>query len=327
MYEPLPFPITITDIHNNVLICNKEVRLVGYDKIIGESARQTVPDDLLEEARWLRREVMEKGYIYSYETERLRGNGTRFPVELIIVPFKDRDGNTVGFMDMGKDITERKRLEQELIRAERLAAIGQLASSVAHELRQPLAVLSNAAYFLRMRLRDGDKKVQRHLSIMEREVAIAEGIISNILDFACPKKHVLEEVAIDAIIERALSRAQIPSGVKVTTGLEPGQRLWADPEQIERVFLNLILNSIQAMPNGGRLGISTQREGKYLKVELADSGVGIAEEDLEHVFEPMFTLKAKGVGLGLAIVKSIVEAHHGSIELKSKVGYGTPRWS
>jgi signal transduction histidine kinase len=185
-------------------------------------------------------------------------------------------------------------------------------------------VLSNSVYFLRMKLKDGDEKVKKHLDIMEQEVGLAEGIISNILDFARPKQPIMEQVDINAVIEHALSRVPPPSSVELTLNLEPGlPAVAADPGQMAQMFSNIILNAAQAMPDGGRLTISTGSDGEWVRAEVQDNGMGIAEEDLTHIFEPLFTRKDKGIGLGLAIVKSIVEAHHGSIGLKSEVGQGT----
>ncbi len=333
IFDNAPDAIIVTDANNIVQFWNRRAEEhSGYkaDEIVGMSAEIFVPPELSEEARRLRREVRKKGYIQGYETERMMKDGSRVPQELTIAALKDENGQVVGFTTIARDISERKRLEQEkaeaqerLIRAERLASIGQVASSVAHELRQPLSVINNSAYFIGLQLPDAAEKVKKHLSILEREVATADRIISDLLDSAKPVKLRLEPADLNSVVEQALSRAQLPQGVEVTTDLRELPQVMADTEALERVFLNIILNAAQAMPNGGRVLINSDVEDSSVMVKFQDGGSGIAEEDLSKIFEPMFTTKARGVGLGLTICKSIVEALQGTIDIQSQLGHGT----
>jgi len=217
-------------------------------------------------------------------------------------------------------VRELEAVQDRLIRAERLATIGQLGASVGHELRHPLSVISNSVYYLNMKLEDADEKLKKHLKIMEREIAVTNKIISDLLSFARGVKPTLRRTQVNNIIQNALSRTTVPEKVMVVTELGEGlPPLMADPTQIEQVFINMISNSVQAMSNEeeGKLEITTRVEDGFVVTEFKDTGCGISEGNMQRLFEPFFTTKTKGIGLGLAVSKRIVEAHGGSIELES----------
>ena len=276
-----------------------------------------------------------------------------------VEPWKDWEkgraiGSTVVVM---QDITERKRAEEalkeyserleemvdertkelrdaqeRLLRAERLAAIGQLGASVGHELRNPLGIIKNSAYYINTKLKDTDEKVKKHLRIIESEISRSNKIISDLMNFARDKKLALQKTQINAIVQDALSRTTGPDTVTVITELGGDlPPLMADSSQIQQVFINLISNAVQAMTspsqvetrNGGRLVISTRTEDGFIVTEFKDNGCGISEENLGRLFEPLFTTKTKGIGLGLAVSKRIIEAHEGNIEVESEIGKGT----
>jgi len=219
---------------------------------------------------------------------------------------------------------ELRDAQEQLIHAERLAAIGQLGASVGHELRNPLGVIKNSTYYINMKLGDADEKVKKHLKIMEREIETSNKIINDLLSFARDKKPTLQKTQINTVVQDALSRTTVPDAVAVVTELgEYLPPLMADSDQIGQVFINLILNAAQAMSDGGRLEISTRAEDGFIVTEFKDNGCGIPDENLGRLFEPLFTTKAKGIGLGLAVSKQLVEAHEGTIEVESQVGKGT----
>jgi len=256
-----------------------------------------------------------------------------------------------------QDITERKRAEQalkeyserleemvdertkelrdtqqQLLRAERLAAIGQLGASIGHELRNPLGIIKNSTYYLNMKLGRVDEKVQKHLGIIEKEITRSNKIITDLMDFARVRSPTLRKTDANLLVREAISRSNIPENVEVITRLTKGlSPLMADPGQIEQVFINLISNAAQAMTssnsietrNGGRLEISTRAEDGFIVTEFKDNGCGISEKNLGKLFDPLFTTKTKGIGLGLAICKAIVESHEGRIEVGSELGQGT----
>jgi len=233
---------------------------------------------------------------------------------------------------------ELRDAQEKLVRQERLAVLGQLAGGVAHELRNPLGAISNAAYFLNMVIEAPDPEVKEMLEIMEKEVRTSERIISSLLDFARPKPPIRRIVDVNEVVRETLSRTAVPDNVEVVSQLEePLPTILADPDQLVQVFGNLMLNAIQAMtlpttagtPEGGRLVLKSQGRGdpagrpQWVTVSITDTGAGIPKENLEKIFEPLFTTKAKGIGLGLALVKTLAEANGGSIEVQSEVGKGS----
>ena len=235
--------------------------------------------------------------------------------------------------EMVEERTKQLREAQErLLRAERLATIGQLGASVSHELRNPLGVIKNSVYYLKMKLGNADSKVKKHLNIIDNEIARADKIISDLLSFARDTKLALEKVHVNTLVKNVLSRTPVPDTVSVITRLgEDLPPLMADPGQIEQVFINMITNAVQAMTSShsadardkGILEISTRAEDGFIITEFKDNGCGIPKENLGKLFEPLFTTKSKGIGLGLAVSKRIIEAHGGSIEVESEVGKGT----
>jgi signal transduction histidine kinase/DNA-binding response OmpR family regulator len=219
---------------------------------------------------------------------------------------------------------ELREAHERLLRAERLAAIGQLGASVCHELGNPLGVINNSVYYLDTMLKDADGRVKKHLEIMNREIARAKKITRGLLSLTEGKEPTLQKTRINTIVQDALSHTPVPDTVAVITELgEDLPPLMADPDQIEQVFISVILNAIQAMPDGGKLEIATGAEDGFIVAEFKDNGCGIPEENLEKVFMPLFSTKVRGIGLGLSVSKNTIEAHSGRIEVESEIGKGS----
>ena len=249
-----------------------------------------------------------------------------------------------------KELTERKRVEKELekhrehleklveertkelresqeklVRQEKLAVLGQLAGGVGHELRNPLGAIKNAAYFLNMALEQPEPEVKETLDILEKEVATSERIISSLLGFARPKPPIRRKVDINEVIQGALYHITVPENIKVVTQLDKSlPAILADPDQLGQAFSNIIVNGIQAMPEGGQLAVKSETSNQeWVAISFADAGAGIPKENLQKLFEPLFTTKAKGIGLGLAVTKTLIEGHGGTIKAQSEVGKGS----
>ncbi len=215
--------------------------------------------------------------------------------------------------------------QQELIRKERLAVLGQLAAGMAHELRNPLGAISNATYFLNMVLEEPEPEVKEALEILRKEVVTSDRIISSLLDIGRVKPPTPRRVDLNDVLQGTLSRITVPENVEVVTQLDQALPfVLADPNQLSQVFRNLIINSIQAMPEGGRLVVMLETPSpEWVAVSFTDTGMGIPEENMERLCEPLFTTKTKGIGLGLALVKALVEGHGGTIEVESEAEKGS----
>ena len=229
-----------------------------------------------------------------------------------------------GFIDkLRQERNIAQGLREELARKEKLAILGQLAGGVGHELRNPLAVLATSVYFLTMTLGDSaDPKVLKHLGIIEQELANANEIITNLLDFSRVRQPDAAKITLDELLRNALERYDFGS-IEVDRNIKDIEVI-ADPGQVRQVILNLVTNALQAMSQGGgRLSIETGQSGTQAWIAIKDSGTGIEPAILEKIFQPLFTTKAKGIGLGLAVCESLIRANGGKITVQSEVGKGS----
>ncbi|MFA7073849.1 MAG: ATP-binding protein [Endomicrobiaceae bacterium] len=216
-----------------------------------------------------------------------------------------------------------QNIQQDLIKSEKFATIGRLASSVAHELRNPLAGIKNIAYFLAKMGAFSDDKSKQMVNMLSSEVQRANKIITDLLDYSKTKKLNKLEVKIDSFIEKALLNVTLPEQVNILKDFESFTAI-IDPDKITQVIINLVSNARDAMPpEGGTITIIAKKEYKSFILIIEDNACGMDTETQSHLFEPLFTTKLKGIGLGLPIVKEIIEAHLGKISVKSKKNIGT----
>lgn len=224
---------------------------------------------------------------------------------------------------------ESNALREQMARREKLAALGQIVGSVNHELRQPLEVIANAVYYLKMQLERNDigplkKDFERFLKIISDECVNTTDLVNDLLYFTRKKEVIPLGVDLNKLLESILLKIQVPNKIKIKTRFDPNlSMIFADPVQLSRAFYNILTNGVQAMPKGGILRVSTEGSGGSVGVAIRDSGVGISLENLKKIFEPLFTTKTKGTGLGLSLVKEYIVANQGHIEVQSKEGAGT----
>jgi signal transduction histidine kinase len=215
--------------------------------------------------------------------------------------------------------------QSRLVLQERLAAIGQVAAAVGHELRNPLGVLTNALYLVRARVPEAEREsVARHLDTAEREVAAAASIVESLLDFAREREPATGSVDLADLLNEALSVAPPPQDIRVERhGLDALPAIRADRQQLRQVILNLLSNGYEAMDGSGTLTLDAKPVNGNVELRIADTGTGMDEATAARVFEPFFTTKAKGIGLGLPVTKRIVEMHGGTITAETEQGEGT----
>ena len=218
--------------------------------------------------------------------------------------------------------------QERLVRSEKLAVVGKLASGVGHELRNPLGAIRNALFIIKKKngntlISNDVQKFNQLVEIVEKETDRSIKIVNDLLGFSRTAKPAVSPTNIRSIIESSLSRLKIPDKINKVVQVEDTLPLVpVDANQIEQVLINLIQNALDAMPNGGWLTILAQREDKFLVITIKDTGCGIPDTVKNKIFDPLFTTKPKGIGLGLAISLNIIQRHEGFIDLKSKEGEG-----
>jgi PAS domain S-box-containing protein len=213
---------------------------------------------------------------------------------------------------------------QRLAKAERFAAIGELAGMVGHDLRNPLTAIKNAVYYLNRKQSESmDAKTKEMFKVINNSVEHANKIIGNLLEYSKEITLEIEEATPKSLLDYILLMVQIPSHIKILDRTQDEPTIWVDSNKMERVFINLIKNSIDAMPEKGTLEIRSRQIGENVEFTFTDTGIGMSEQTKAKIFMPLFTTKAQGMGFGLAICKRLVEAHGGKIEVQSALEKGT----
>ena len=219
---------------------------------------------------------------------------------------------------------ELKNASSELVKAERLAAIGQMASIISHEIRNPLAVISNATRLIKMLVTSPDPKLTKQFGIIDAEIKQANSIISEVLGYARTRDLMLTTVDLNSYLREILLSYPFIPGITLKEELDPESvRIKVDAEEIKQALRNVISNAIEAMPNGGTLTVGTKVGRRLVCIYIADQGPGITEEVRHKMFAPFFTTKARGTGLGLAVVGKAISRHKGKLFITSEPGKGS----
>jgi len=322
-----PSAVTATDLNGDVTECNDQtLKMHGFsskEELIGRSALVLIAERDRQRALENMKKVLDEN-LRNVEYTFVTKDGHEFPAELSASVVRDVSGKPMGFVAITSDTTERKRLEQQLLKSERLAAIGEIAAMVGHDLRNPLTGIAGATYYLKTKLDpDEDKRKREMLELIERDIEYSNKIINDLLEYSREIHLELSEDTPKALIKEVLTMAKVPSNVRVLNLAHPSPTLKADYQKITRVFLNIVRNAFDSMPKGGSLTIESREYDDCVDFVFADTGVGMTRDTIEKIFTPLFTTKAKGMGFGLAICKRIVEAHGGRIAVESKLGKGT----
>jgi len=346
IFEYSPDAIVVTDLNGTIIDCNlamlemhhfpSKEEAIGRDitELVSPRDRKMLKEDL--------EYVLREGSIRNIEYSFLTNDGYEFPVDFSASVVLDAEGNPRFFVIETKDITERKIMENKLKQyseqleklveeqtrrlreAERLAAIGELAAMIGHDLRNPLMGISAALYYIEKKLKPvDDEKMKEMLRIIKECIEYSNKIVNDLLDYSKEIKLELENADPRKIIVEALSQLSIPENIRVINLVQAEPRVKVDVNKMKRVIINIVKNAFDAMPNGGKLKIESRIVDGMWKLSFSDTGIGMPEEIKEKIGKPLLTTKAKGMGLGLAICKRIVEAHRGSISVESHPGKGT----
>ncbi len=329
--DSAPAPMLVVDAADGqILGCNQ----VG-DREIGRSPRPVVgrpwwdlhPESERASVRQLLDESVAHGFGKRENLHLERPGREPLPVDVRTALIEFGDNRVIQVIYV--DLSERRLLEFQLIQSEKMAAIGQLAAGIAHEIRNPLGIITNALYDLSELLPDPRPEVREDLHIARMEMARVQEIISNLLEFSRDSQTEVQAVDLNGLIGRTLklmNKYLQNSGVRAVTSFGAIEPCDANENGMRQVLLNLITNSVQAMPDGGELRIETSPAGaERVRLLVGDSGVGIPPERLGKIFDPFFTTKepGEGTGLGLSVVHSVIKNARGRIEVSSSPGRGT----
>jgi two-component system, sporulation sensor kinase E len=316
---------------DHILSVNRGAQeMFGWDaaELVGQPFSVLLPEEELArgEVDWIRRTTIAQGSIRDYETRRKTKSGRIIDVSLTRTAVYDDTGNLIGYSAILRDISERKRIERQVLAAERLATAGQVAAGVAHEIGAPLTAIAVSVDRMlqsRCAICGGGDEMHVLLSQTDRIAKLARRLVN----LAKPAGLVFAPTSINDVVEQATSLVQPQLGrhrIRLELELADGlPTIHADDAQLQQVLINLFLNSQRAMAEaGGTLRVVTRAApGNRLEIVVADTGRGIAEADLPHVFTPFFS-RSGGTGLGLALAAQIVKSHHGTIDAVSEPGHG-----
>ena len=296
-------------------------------------------------------EERQKNGVFRGELTFIRKNGEKFPVEISSVVFTDSKGHSRTAMVI-HDITQRKKAEsvlenftgqlereiqlkteqlekahEALLKQERLATFGRLSGGVAHELRNPLGVITNSIYYLRLIMPDSSEKVKEYLRILETESRNAVEILTDLLNFANLQAGDRQPVSLQDVVHEVTTNNPAPGSIEPKINLpENLPKIYVDPHQIEQALSKLVKNAFEAIEKGGNLTITAEKGSGELKtfiiLKIQDTGAGVSDEDMKHLFEPLFTTKLRHIGLGLPLSRRLIEVNGGSLEISSEPGKG-----
>jgi len=325
--------IVSKDLNGIILSWNRAAeRLFGYteQEIVGRSVLTLIPEDLHSEEPVILSKLKAGERIEHFETTRLRKNGQRFEASLTISPIRDASGNVVGASKILRDISSRKQLERSLVQAEKIAATGRMAATIAHEINNPLEGLLNLIYLAKASA-SSPEEVVSYLSTAEGELARVSHIAQQTLGFYREQGRPVSTSLADLLREvLAIYGPKLKySDIQVHSHLEEVPPIVLRKGEIMQVLSNLVANAIYAMPGGGQLSVSVRtirREDaagfptQGSLIEIKDTGTGITPENLPKIFDPFFTTRGTvGTGIGLWIARQFIEGHGGTIDVKSRV--------
>lgn len=331
LLETMDSGVISVDQHNIVQTINRkseEIFQVKRDEVLGKNAEEVLP--LKVRGKSLYELGLKRGEKIEEEIE-LETKPHVLKNLLINTSFLEGEQNQAGGMViLVRDITRLKRLSEEINKNKRLASLGQIASAIAHEIRNPLSSIRGLAQFLFQSCAQ-ESEQKNDLKVIVQEVDRLNQLINQVLDFSRPKKLNITCFAIGDMITELVNLLKLESRekeIQFELSLECSrQNLFADKDQIRQALMNIILNSIQAVPSGGIIDISLQlttyRNEDALLISIKDNGAGISQEELSHIFDPFFTTRSQGTGLGLSIAYNIIEMHQGTIVVESEKGKGT----
>ncbi len=317
--------LVVIDNLENIIVLNETARKIFKIKspdFLGAHYASVLPEKFCMSLQQSERKLSQPGEVVFQELIEL--DESQF-VSYVFNQVLDPQGVVIGKMIVANDVTKQKMMEEQLFQSEKLATLGTMISGIAHELRNPLAIISARAQRLLSRREELDEKTAKGIESMETQSVRCGEIVNNLLNLARKKEVQTTLCSINDIINDSLNYVQMQtnfSQITVDKNFDQRSLVRCDRSQMEQVFLNLFSNAIDAMNGSGTLRLETMREGGQLKIFVQDSGAGMSDETKRKLFDPFYTTKdaGKGVGLGLTIVYRIIERHRGTISVESLPG-------
>ncbi len=322
-----PISIGMFDNQDHFIAVNPAYEsMTGYkeSELIGKSRLMIWPDDQKENAVKMLEDAIGNEIKVNIETEFRHRSGHEFPVYFTVIPMFEQ-GQLVGYFSMVTDISDLKATEEYMRNSEKLSAIGELAAGIAHEIRNPLTSIKG---FLQLVFQfNQEPRTNAYYEIMISELSRIEEIVSEMLVLSKPHANFFQPFLISDKLKDVETLLQSEANMKnVHLNVEYGNEnpfILGDGNQLKQVFLNLGKNAIEAVSQDGRLEIKLISQADSVLIQFEDNGPGISDEDLHNIGKPFFTTKETGTGLGFLISKRIVEKHHGTLHISTKIGEGT----
>jgi len=310
------------DIRETIVFVNRRLEeILGYEDLLGKGIFEIMERD---EYSIFKEMYLSKKH-QSFETSFISLGKNKIPVLISISPLFDKNGVFNGSLCVVTDLSKIKEMEARIIEAQKLSAAGQIAAMAAHDIKNPLSTIVSGMYLLKKFL-SSDERTNKIVSQIDNACHKISLYVDDLLNFSRPLCINKRKIEINPIIEEFLEEdlffKQL-KGIEIKKELEENlPPVYGDPERLKEALFNLVRNSCDSMPDGGVVRIKTYQMANSVGIDIADTGIGIAEEDIDKIFSPFFTTKGKGIGLGLAIVQRIVSSHQGEIKVKSKPDKG-----
>ncbi|MFX3674309.1 MAG: ATP-binding protein [Paenisporosarcina sp.] len=319
--------IAVFDLDSRIIEVNPAFeKLYGWskDESIGNQI-PLVPPENTEDAKKRLIRILEGETFRLLETKEMRKNGTFFDGQLTLSPIFDRKDELVAMSVISRDVSYKKEAEKLLVQSEKLKLAGEIAAGVAHEIRNPMTVISG---FIQMMNQDDRHPYQGYTNLILMELERINLIISEFLVLAKPHVTTTKEFSIEKTIQDVAMLFKPELNLRGIELIEEWNfsdiDMTGEQNQIKQVFINIIKNAIEVLDQGGKLQITADMETeKMVAIRFKDNGSGMTPEVVDQIFEPFFTTKQSGTGLGMMISEKIIKEHGGSIHIKSKVGFGT----
>lgn len=310
------------DNNHNITYVNKEIKKLFKDKCRNGIKITKIIDD--------------KNFIEAINQVRIQNkpiNNLKLEIEIEeynlfldfkILPLTDILDRVLGIVLVIENKSDIKFLESQAERSDRLAMVGELASGVAHEVRNPMGIIKTISQVLKKEVKDSE--IREGLEIIEKEIDRANRVIKSLLDFAKPDTKIIEKISLNVLVDEVLlitKKFIEKEKIIIDVTIKDEINISGDKEKLKQVFINIIFNSVQAISNGGKITITISKIGNWVNLSFKDNGIGISNENLKKIFNPFFTTKDTGTGLGLAISNRIIEDHNGYINIESEIGKGT----